>query len=359
MASFRSVSRGGNSGYARSGRWEETTMEISGFASLHFKVGKILENRFKTKMNFARIKYSTKNPIEKVACVLNAFLIYEHNKHGNVFNYMKTICDENEVKLTDDGRYWIYDSRKHDNLPKNTQELNKFTKFVTKLIDNSGMSKEDVDCLKKNIYHTSSILIMFLTIERYYYKDVEISKLSELRFKGKWTVNLIFKEPIQVVKKERLEHNKYRTESFLDVNVIPKQEKKVAEMLEKLEKDLDVALKNEDNFVIHKRISENMTERILGSNKYKKVNKFYQEYQKEKLKLAKIVKDARVKTNWVGSMLLDDGSTIEFKKVRPVSMTSHVKPQKAAAEEEEEEEEEAPDNWEDVNLDDFEDNTAW
>jgi len=129
-------------------------------------------------------------------------------------------------------------------------------------------------------------------------------------------------------------------------------------MLEKLEKDLDVVLKNEDNFVIHKRISENMTERILGSNKYKKVNKFYQEYQKEKLKLTKIVKDARVKTNWSG-MLLDDGRVVEFKTVRPASMTSHVKPQKAAAEEEEEEEEEAPDNWEDVNLDDLEDNTAW
>lgn len=347
MASFRGVSR--------SGHWEETTMDISGFASLHFKIGKILENRFKTKMNFARIKYGTKNPIEKVACVLNAFLIFEHNKHGNVFNYMKTVCDEKEVKLTDDGRYWIYDSRKHDNLPKNTQELNKFTKFVTKLIDNSGISKEDIDCLKKNIYHTSSILIMFLTIERYYYKDSEISKLSELRFKGKWSVNLIFKEPIVVVKKERLEHNKYRNESFLDVSLIPKQEKKVAEMLKKLEEDLGVVLKNEDNFVIHKRVSENMTERILGSNKYKKINKFYQDYQKEKQKLTKIVKDARLKTNWKG-MILDNGRVVEFKTVRPVSMTSHVKPQKAAAEEEEEE---APDNWEDVNLDDLEDNSAW
>ena len=115
MASFRGVSR--------SGHREETTMDISGFSSLYFKVGKILENRFKTKMNYARIKYGTSNPIEKVACVLNAFLIYEHKKHGNVFNYMKTICDENEVKLSDDNRYWIYDSRKHDKLPKNTQEI--------------------------------------------------------------------------------------------------------------------------------------------------------------------------------------------------------------------------------------------
>ena len=350
MASFR--------GFSRSGYTEETTMDISGFSSLYFKVGKILENRFKTKMNYARIKYGMSNPIEKVACVLNAFLIYEHKKHGNVFNYMKTICDENEVKLSDDDRYWIYDSRKHDNLPKNTQELNKFVKFVTKLIDNSGISKEDIDCLKKNIYHTSSILIMFLTIERYYYKDVEISKLSEPKFKGKWSVNLIFKEPIKVVKKERLEHNKYRTESFLDVNLIPKQAKKVAEMLEQLEKDLDLVLKNEDNFVVHGRVSEKMTEKNLGSNKYKKVNKFYQEYQKERKKLKKNERDARVKKNWVGSMLLDDGSTIEFKKLRPASMTSRVKPQKAAAEEEEEEEE-APDSWEDVNLDDIEDNSAW
>ena len=55
-------------------------------------------------------------------------------------------------------------------------------------------------------------------------------------------------------------------------------------------------------------------------------------------------------------MILDNGRVVEFKTVRPVSMTSHVKPQKAAAEEEEEE---APDNWEDVNLDDIEDNSAW
>lgn len=357
MASFRGVSRGGSSSYGRNERWEETTMDIFGFSSLHFKIGKILENRFKTKMNYARIKYGTKNPIEKVACVLNTLLMFEHDKHGNIFNYMNTFCDENEVKITEDGRYWIYDSRKHDNLPKNTQELNKFVKFVTKMIDNSGMSKEHVDCLKKNIYHTSSILIMFLTIEQYYYKDVEISKVSDLRFKGKWNVNLIFKEPIKIVKKEKLEHNKYRTESFLDVNVIPKQEKKVAEMVGKLEKDLDLVLKKEDDFIIHSRVSEKMTERNLGSNKYKKVNKFYQEYQKEKQKLKKMQKDARVKTNWVGMMLLDNGTTIEFKKVRPASKSPHVQLQKTEAAEEDTEE--VPENWEDVNLDDIEDNSAW
>ena len=36
-------------------------------------------------------------------------------------------------------------------------------------------------------------------------------------------------------------------------------------------------------------------------------------------------------------------------------MTSHVKPQREAAEEDTEE---APDNWEDVNLDDLEDNSV-
>ena len=107
---------------------------------------------------------------------------------------------------------------------------------------------------------------------------------------------------------------------------------------------------------------------LLGNNKFKKMNKLYQDYQKEKLKLTNVTEGMKAQSNFAG-LELDNGNVVTFKKVRTSSetKTTSKKVQPAAAEEEQQEKspkkgqesEPLAENWEDMIPDDWEDNTAW
>ena len=210
---------------------------------------------------------------------------------------------------------------------------------------------------------------MFATTRGFYISDKKLS-IAKLNKTAKWECFVTFKEPVVVVKKQRLEHNNYKGESHYDVSRIPKLKARVDEMRHTLEVELEIKFgKYDGNFEIHRKVSDKLNESVLGKNKFKKMNKLYQDYQKEKLKLTNVTEGMKAQSNFAG-VELDNGNVVTFKKVRTSSntKTTSKKVQPAAAVEEQQEESAPPkeqeseplaENWEDMVPDDWEDNTAW
>lgn len=324
----------------------------SEFIGTYMKVYRVMKHKFDgSKLNYSNTTFIRDNKIGKVFCMMNEAFKAHHERHGNLQNYILSIGIEG-VKTNNEGKLWIYDSRKSDKMPKNDKEYERFVSFMDTLVK-SMFNERDGQYLCENMNIVASFFLLFTTTPGFYLSDKKLG-LAKMNKNAKWTCIVIFKEPVVVVKKQRLEHNNYKTESHNDVSRIPKLKARVSELACALEEALDIKFEKSDgNFEIHRKVSGNMSESILGSNKYKKVHKMYQEYQKEKQKMLVAIEGMKTSTNFAG-VELENGNVVTFKKVRQQSTKKSV--EKAA--EEVVQETSTTDSWEDI-PDDWEDNSAW
>ena len=349
---------------AASAKWSvKPKLTANDFIATYSKVSRTMKHKFEgSKMNYSNTVFHRDNKIGKIFSMMNEAFKIQHERHGNILNCIMSLSMEG-IKTNPEGKLWMYDSRKSDKMPKNDKEYDRFASFMTTLVK-SIFDEKDAHYICENINIAASFFIMFPTIPGFYISNKKLA-IAKLNKTAKWECFVIFKEPVVIVQKQRLEHNNYRNESHNDVSRIPKLKERVNELMRTLEVDLDITFgKYDGNFEIHHKVSKKLSESVLGKNKYKKTHKIYQDFQKEKQKLTAAMEGMKAKANFSG-IELDNGNVVTFKKVRTqTTTTTSKKTQEAAAAEEEEttepviKNEDVAENWEDI-PDDWEDNSAW
>lgn len=367
MASFSRNSASFRRPGAASAKWSvKPKLTANDFNTTYSKVSRTMKHKFEgSRMNYSNTVFHRDNKIGKVFSMMNEAFKTKHESHGNILNYIMSLSMEG-LKTSPEGKLWVYDSRKCDVMPKNDKEYDRFVLFMTTLIKSTFIEK-DAHYLCENINIAASFFVMFVTTRGFYISNKKLS-VAKMNKTAKWECFVTFKEPVVITQKQRLEHNNYKGESHNDVSRIPKLKARVDEMRHTLEVELEVKFgKYDGNFEIHRKVSDKLNESVLGKNKFKKMNKLYQDYQKEKLKLANAMEGMKAQSNFAG-VELENGNVVTFKKVRTSSKTKTTsKKTQTAAEDEEEseppkkEQESEPlaENWEDMIPDDWEDNTAW
>ena len=345
------------------------------FISLYNRDYNILKRNLQLKMDFDKIKYDTSTLIGKVASLMNTLFSDSHKKYGNIGKYLYTIItskDDVKCDFVSYERFWLYDTKKTNFLPKNDESLENLHNIVKKIVDYEFSSnKENKLFLNNNLSHVAAFFIMFLTTPHYYYID-NIKKQNRYGIQRQWSCPIMEKRFNPPKKQEKKEHNKYKNKSFREECILPKQHKqkeeikyKILSLIKEVNPGFDEKKLN-DMFLLTSEMghyTECCGDFYLGNNKAKKLNKSFQELQK----LMKVIAKSGSASKNFGGITTETGSTIMFKKVREhknkdsLSHTSQSESQKNKYYHEEEENDDIPDNWEDVDLDDFaeDDNTAW
>lgn len=315
--------------------------EITLFERLFYKLDKIwkkkIENRDFTKTCF---KMHHNDISLKVAHLLNERFERLNKQNANIIETLQIDLSQNKDHsiIFKNNKMWFYNMRKSDSIPANHIELQKVYSFMHFIIE-QYTSGEDKHILQQNMNICTCFLIWYFTTPNYYYLNNHYSYNTK---KGKykiWNEILYKKIPKEQEQKKRKESKNFKQQSHKDTTLLPKQEELVMKMLKYLESELNIKLEKEEVHVQHARISNMLCEHKIGSNKYKRMNKYYQDYQKEKEKLRKL-RNNLAKTS--GGIEKRGGGLIPFKQIATqVTLPIGLK-------EDSHESEEVPDSWEDL-----------
>lgn len=328
-------------------------------------------------MDFDKVKYDTSTLIGKVASLMNKMFTEKHKSYGNIGKYLHTmIADDDDVNsdFISIERFWLYDTKKTNALPKNDESLQNLHNIVKKIVDfEFSTNEENKLFLNNNLSHVAAFFIMFLTTPHYYYID-NVKKQNRFGIQRQWSCPIMEKRFNPPKKQEKKEHNKYKNESFRVECILPKQYKQKEDLQSKivsLIKEVNPRFDEEtvkDMYTLTLKMGQYTEcggDFYLGNNKAKKLNKTFQELQK----LVKVMAKSKSASVNCAGIVTESGSTIMFKKVREHKISdslSHTSQNESQKENEKADEDviddwEDIDNWEDIDLNDTpeDDNTAW
>ena len=313
--------------------------EITLFERSFYKLNKIwkkkVENRDFTKKCF---KVHHNDVSLKVAHLLNEHFETLNKQNASIIETFQIDLLQNKHHhiIFKNNKMWFYNMRKSDSIPANNTELQKVYSFMNFIIE-QYTSGEEKNILQQNMNICACFLIWYFTTPNYYYLNNHYS-YKKSKYK-KWDEILYNKIPKEQEQKKRKESKSFKQQSHNDTTLLPKQELLVMKMLKYLESELDIKLEKEESYVQHARISRMLCENKIGSNKYKRMNKYYQDYQTEKEKLRKL-RNNLAKTS--GAIEKRGGGFIIVKQIA-TQATSCVN-----LKEEPDKNDEIPDSWEDL-----------
>ena len=321
--------------YRLSPIWERKTIGIESTAN------PFLNFTSELNLKIAHILNTCLNDINKNSLNLIKQFEIKWHEHKNSRNY--------SIKFESNELFWFYNFRKNDHLPKSENDLARIYNFVEFVID-EFVEENNKSILKKYITISSCFVLWFLTKPKYFFTKNEYTKIKGKIIK-KWSPYLISKEPIKVIKKEKKEINKFKEEEYTITNKIPEMEKKMNNMKETLGKYIEKNIMDMEEWYIHREVS-NYLDSDIGSNKQKKINKYYQNYQKELAKFQKLKSSITKKGEFTDQMELENGIHITFKQIREKKTTELSAEDKLEDKDEKNIlnriDEEVPENWEDL-----------
>lgn len=300
---------------------QETVSNLTKFQNLYSRLNKMwLKKSERRDFTSDCFKVPYNDVVFNTANMLNTLFKEMNNETSILVALNKKWIKYRSTQIYDvvfkDNMFWFYDMRKSDSCPRTQNDYERAGNFMDFIIEHFVSNEEDKIYLRKNMNISTSFMIWYFTTPNYYYID-NITKHSCRHGNVKtWKQVLYNKKPKEIKHFEKKEYNKYKNMSFLDESKIPNQQKKVNQMFAHLEKELGVSLIKGDNYVNHSRISDLLKESRLGANKYKRLNKYYQEYQKENKKLISLVDATKLKKNFV-AFEREDGKLVTFKQIRP------------------------------------------
>lgn len=308
---------------------------------------------------------NTNNITFQLAMIMNTRFMNVQEYTTNFIGNIEKKCKENNFKnvVFMDESLWFYNQRKGDILPKTQNDHEKMYNFVDFIVSQYFDTQEQFK-LRKHMTITCCFFLWYLSKPQYFYTHNRSTYTCRTGKVKPWTCYLIQQKPKIVQKKDKKEHNLYKNESHSVTTSIPKKEKEINDIIDKLEEGLHISFKDKsyDQFTIHGMISKALTNSDISTNKLKKYTKLYQTYQLEIKKLNELKNSIQYNIESGNTVELEDGSRITFKQVLPKKdkkqLDTHS--QLAAAEEEEEDtptidklqgdddDEFVPDCWEDL-----------
>ena len=271
-------------------------MEHNTFSNTFYKLDK-LWTRKRKHFNYERAIFDDDGiPSNFIPKIIQEQLRETHLDSGNIFRYFMNRYSTITKFVFQEQAMYIYDHRQSDYLPKNNAELQKLSDFLHMCIY-PLFPRETQKRLKK--YHMISccFVIWFFGTPNFF---VSTCLLPTRPTKAKHKVM-------------KQEHNLYKSSCFSQDKQIPQLQASVHCALSVLETQLGVSLEKLNAHDIHPTISAHLTEEKLGKNKYKRMLKHYQQYQKTKQKLDHLVRTSQFKQNEKG-VHRSNGTFIPFKQ---------------------------------------------
>lgn len=312
------------------------------------------------------------SPHQHVAYLMTNYLNALHGRNKHLVQGIKNLWDvykstqvfHVEFPYEHKFQFWVYDTRKTDFLPRTQRDMEKLVAFVDFLLtyDESHITASTRDYLRKHITMTASYLIFYLTKPDFFHIVNETQYTTRRGTQRTWFPILLNKFPKKMEKKEKKEHNKYKSESTDLVHNLPRLREKYGMVCEKIHDLFDKHYEVNHYLVSHTKVdlddlhsmnhclSEYITPtnpKSLPQGKAKKLQKMMQELQKIAPKIRELEK-----RTLITDAIHDSLCGANVKKVRPQTnhpTTPNNTPlQSASASSAEEEEDDVPDDWEDA-----------
>ena len=271
--------------------------------------------------------------------IMNTRFMNVQEDTTNFIGDIEKRCKENNFKnvVFMDESLWFYNQRRGDILPKTQNDHEKMYNFVDFIVSQYFDTQEQFK-LRKHMTITCCFFLWYLSKPQYFYTHNRSTYTCRTGKVKPWTCYLIQQKPKIFKKKDKKEHNLYKNESHSITKSIPKKEKEINDIVDKLEEGLHISFKDKsyDQFTIHGMISKALTNSDISTNKLKKYTKLYQTYQLEIKKLNELKNSIQYNIEGGNTVELEDGTRITFKQVLQKKEKKQIDThsQLAAAEEE-------------------------
>lgn len=309
------------------------------------------------------------SPHQHVAYLMTSYLntLHSKNKHlvqgfKNLWDvYKKTQIFHAEFPYEHKFQFWIYETRKTDFLPRTQRDMEKLLAFVDFLLtyDEAHITASTRDYLRKHITMTASYLIFYLTKPGFFHIVNDTQYTTRRGTQRTWFPILLNKFPKKVEKKEKKEHNKYKSESTDLVTTLPRLREKYDLVCDKIHELFDNHFNMKHYLAVHTTVElDNLhsmnsvlsayltptNPKSLPQGKAKKLQKLMQELQK----IAPKIKELEKRT-LITDAIHDSLCGANVKKVRPqkIPVTPSNTPVQSVSSLSAEEDE-VPDDWEDA-----------
>ena len=237
----------------------------------------------------ANIFYNTnaKEPKTHVPFILMSAFNRIHTEYGDMVCVFKNI-NPSEIKVDNDQEaLWIYTMRQSDALPRNTQDMERVFVFVRMFME-QHLDTESYVYLMKHINIAVCFFVWFFTTPNFFYNKKIVKQTTRSGIYKIWRSILLVKPPVPVV----------TTVSSHKRGV--NHQTNILSNLEKEKKDIEINILSIiqsvhphftiqwDQYDYHNKISETLQynhPNYVTGKKSKKIQKLYQDYQKNNEKI--------------------------------------------------------------------------
>lgn len=311
------------------------------------------------------------SPHQHVAYLMTSYLNALHGKNKHLVQGFKNLWDAYKITQVFHAefpyehkfQFWIYETRKTDFLPRTQRDMEKLLAFVDFLLtyDKTHITASTRDYLRKHITITASYLIFYLTKPSFFHIVNDTQYTTRRGTQRTWFPILLSKFPKKVEKKEKKEHNKYKSASTDLVITLPRLREKYDLVCDKIHELFDNHFNMVHYLSVHTTVElENLRSMnsVLSAyltptnpnsfpqGKAKKLQKLMQELEK----IAPRIRELE-KRSLITDEIHDSLCGANVKKVRPEKLpaTPNNTPiQSESSSSALEQEGEVPDDWEDA-----------
>jgi len=312
---------------------------------------------FKTKTaDFRMAQWDRTNPVGRVASITNDLIKTLHDRYNGLLNAIDTLMPSGVRRVTTE-TIWIYDLN-DANGPKNCASVQTLSELLGLAIADVQIGPRDEDALKKlwcvalcyfhwalvtpGIYHATSRVIVSRGKSSRYWCCVLAPKIPSVKPVGNGEI-------------------RYKGPSHKRDVVIPRLAEKIGDIEQKMEDIIrkedvmfdKVQIDDRYNFSMHiNEYLDTSGKYYVGANSSKKLNRLYQDLQRLRTQMQKVV--ATTASQVQSKLIMEDGSVVKFKQERKPGAAPPAKDARAAEQAEVRletvVEEEVPDCWEDLDM---------